>query len=54
VLRTVYGPKGDENKGEWNKVHKKELQNAYSSAERQVTKGTVYKPILNVASFKIF
>jgi hypothetical protein len=35
VLRT-YGPKSDEVKGDWRKLHNEELQNLYSSANRMI------------------
>jgi hypothetical protein len=31
VLRRIFGPKRDEVTGEWRKLHKKELQDLYSS-----------------------
>jgi hypothetical protein len=31
VLRRIFGPKRDEVKGEWNKLHNKELRDLYSS-----------------------
>jgi hypothetical protein len=31
VLRRVFGPKRDEVKGEWRKLHNEELNNLYSS-----------------------
>jgi hypothetical protein len=33
VLRTVFGPKRDEVKGEWRKLHRGELHNLYSSPD---------------------
>jgi hypothetical protein len=33
VLRTVFGPKRDEVKGEWRKLHRGELHNLYSSSD---------------------
>jgi hypothetical protein len=31
VLRRIFGPKKNEVKGEWRKLHKEELTNVYSS-----------------------
>jgi hypothetical protein len=31
VLRSIFGPKGDEVTGEWRKLHKEELHDLYSS-----------------------
>jgi hypothetical protein len=31
VLRRIFGPKRDEVKGEWRKLHNKELRDLYSS-----------------------
>jgi hypothetical protein len=31
VLRRIFGPKKDEVKGEWRKLHNKELHDLYSS-----------------------
>jgi hypothetical protein len=31
VLRRIFGPKGDEEKGGWRELHNKELHNLYSS-----------------------
>jgi hypothetical protein len=31
VLRRIFGPKRDEEKGEWRKLHKEELRDLYSS-----------------------
>jgi hypothetical protein len=31
VLRRIFGPKGDEVKGEWRKLHNEELRDLYSS-----------------------
>jgi hypothetical protein len=31
VLRRIFGPKSDEVKGEWRKLHNKELHDLYSS-----------------------
>jgi hypothetical protein len=31
VLRRIFGPKRDEETGEWKKLHSEELQNFYSS-----------------------
>jgi hypothetical protein len=31
VLRRIFGPKMDEIKGEWRKLHNEELHNFYSS-----------------------
>jgi len=31
VLRRIFGPKRDEVKGEWKKLHNEELNNLYSS-----------------------
>jgi hypothetical protein len=31
VLRRIFGPKGDEVKGNWRKLHNEELHNLYSS-----------------------
>jgi hypothetical protein len=31
VLRRIFGPKRDEVKGEWRKLHNEELHNLYSS-----------------------
>jgi hypothetical protein len=38
VLRIIFGPKRDEVKGEWRKLHNEELHNLYSSPDiiRQV------------------
>jgi hypothetical protein len=38
VLRRIFGPKRDEVKGEWRKLHNEELYNSYSSPDinRQV------------------
>jgi hypothetical protein len=38
VLRRIFGPKRDEEKGEWRKLHNEELRNLYSSPDiiRQV------------------
>jgi hypothetical protein len=38
VLRRIFGPKTDEVKGEWRKLHNEELHNLYSSRDiiRQV------------------
>jgi hypothetical protein len=33
VLRTIFGPKGDEVTGEWRKLHSGELHNFYSSPD---------------------
>jgi hypothetical protein len=33
VLRRIFGPKRDEVKGEWNKLHSEELHNLYSSPD---------------------
>jgi hypothetical protein len=33
VLRRIFGPKGDEVKGEWRKLHSGELHNLYSSPD---------------------
>jgi hypothetical protein len=30
VLRTIFGPKRDELKGEWRKLHNEELRDLYS------------------------
>jgi hypothetical protein len=30
VLRRIFGPKGDEETGEWRKLHKEELHDLYS------------------------
>jgi hypothetical protein len=31
LLRRIFGPKRDEEKGGWRKLHKEELHNLYSS-----------------------
>jgi hypothetical protein len=31
VLRRIFGPRGDEVKGEWRKLHNEELHDFYSS-----------------------
>jgi hypothetical protein len=31
VLSRIFGPKGDEETGEWRKLHNEELHNLYSS-----------------------
>jgi hypothetical protein len=31
VLRRIFGPKSDEVKGDWRKLHNEELHNLYSS-----------------------
>jgi hypothetical protein len=38
VLRRIFGPKRDEGKGEWRKLHNEEIHNLYSSPDiiRQV------------------
>jgi hypothetical protein len=38
VLRRIFGPKRDEVRGEWRKLHNEELHNLYSSPDiiRQV------------------
>jgi hypothetical protein len=38
VLRRIFGPKRDDNTGEWRKLHNEELHNLYSSPDiiRQV------------------
>jgi hypothetical protein len=43
VLRRIFGPKRDEVKGEWRKLHNEELYNLYSSPDiiRQVTANEV-------------
>jgi hypothetical protein len=33
VLRRIFGPKRDEMKGEWRKLHNEELHNLYSSPD---------------------
>jgi hypothetical protein len=33
VLRGIFGPKGDEVRGEWRKLHNGELHNLYSSPD---------------------
>jgi hypothetical protein len=41
VLRRIFGPKTDEVKGEWRKLHSGELHNLYSSPDiiRQIKSG---------------
>jgi len=38
VLRTIFGPKRDEVKGEWGKLHNEELNDLYSPNIVQVIK----------------
>jgi hypothetical protein len=33
VVRRIFGPKKDEVKGEWRKLHSEELHNLYSSQD---------------------
>jgi hypothetical protein len=33
VLRRIFGPKRDEVRGEWKKLHNEELHNLYSSPD---------------------
>jgi hypothetical protein len=38
VLRGIFGPKRDEERGEWRRLHNEELNDLYSSPNIQVIK----------------